>query len=72
MSTIDCDRCPQASTGCEGCILDVLLGQNVQVEALDGESCGYVLAPEVHRAIDVLRAAGLVSEVEILAVEGAA
>ena len=72
MFAIDCGRCPQASTGCEGCILDVLLGPNVQVGGLGDESCGYVLAPEVHRAIDVLRAVGLVSEVEILAVEGAA
>lgn len=38
----------------------------------EADSCGYVLAPEIRFAIEVLRAAGLLSEVEIVGVQGAA
>ncbi|MFL0579359.1 hypothetical protein [Dietzia sp. 179-F 9C3 NHS] len=72
MLSIDCSRCPRALHGCDDCLIDVLGAENVPVEAPEADSCGYVLAPEIRSAIEVLRAAGLLSEVEIVGVQGAA
>lgn len=72
MFSIDCARCPVGPGDCGGCIVSLLLGEESQVTEGVDESCGYVLAPEVRSAIDVLRAAGLVSRVEIMAVVTAA
>ncbi|KAA0917239.1 hypothetical protein [Dietzia sp. ANT_WB102] len=72
MFSIDCGSCPARPDVCDGCILSVLDGGNVQVDELSPESCGYVLDPEVRDAIDVLRGLGMVSAIEILDVEAAA
>ncbi len=72
MFSIDCARCPSVQHGCEGCMISVLFGENSQVDALSEESCGYILAPEVRSAIEILVDVGLVSGLEILAVEHAA
>lgn len=66
MISIDCERCPSGPEGCDGCLVSVLLGENVQVGGASVESCGYVLAPEIQAAVDVLLEAGLLSEVRIL------
>ena len=67
MMSIDCAGCPAALDGCRGCIVDFLGSDNLQVDELSVESCGYVLAPDVRAAIEVLRDVGMVSSVEILA-----
>lgn len=72
MFTMDCSRCPARPASCGGCIISVLEGEELQVDDLSPESCGYVLEPEVRRAIDVLREAGMVSTVEILGTDVAA
>ena len=72
MFSMDCAECPAAPVGCDGCIISVLLGENALVDELSEESCGFVLAPEVRSAIGVLRDVGMVSRVEIVAVEPAA
>ncbi|MGN0101958.1 MAG: hypothetical protein ACI39C_13565 [Dietzia sp.] len=72
MLSMDCARCPASPATCEGCIVSVLWGENPLVDDLSPESCGYVLDPEVRSAIDVLRAAGMVTSIEILAADTAA
>lgn len=72
MMSMDCARCPAGPGDCEGCIVSLLLGENSLVGGLTPESCGYVLDPEVRAAIDVLRAAGMVRSIDILAAETAA
>lgn len=72
MFTMDCSRCPARPASCGGCIISVLEAGDVQVDDLSPESCGYVLDPEVRRAIDLLREAGMISTVEILGVGAAA
>ena len=72
MLSIDCSRCPRAPHGCDDCLIDVLGAENGQVGVPEADSCGYVLAPEIRSAIEVLRVAGLLSEVEIVGVQGAA
>ena len=67
MLSIDCGACPAAPRGCEGCIVAFLESDNLQVDELSPESCGFVLPPEVRAAIEVLRDVGMVSSVEILA-----
>lgn len=67
MFSLDCGRCPAADRGCSGCIVEFLWSESPQVDALSAESCGYVLAPDVRSAIEVLRDVGMVSSVEILA-----
>lgn len=72
MLTGDCDRCPVGPRDCSGCILSILGPEKSLVEELSEESCGFILAPEVRSAIEVLFAVGLVSTVEIMGVEAAA
>lgn len=72
MFSIDCSRCPIGPRDCGDCMISALLGEESQVTPGAEESCGYVLAPEMRSAIEVLLGAGLVSRVEILAVETAA
>ncbi|AVM64984.1 hypothetical protein C3V38_12035 [Dietzia sp. oral taxon 368] len=72
MVSMDCARCPAVAGDCEGCIVSLLLGEKDQVDELSPESCGYVLDPEVRTAIDVLRAVGMVTSIDILAAETAA
>lgn len=72
MVSMDCARCPAGPGICEGCIVSLLLGENRLVDDLSPESCGYVLDPEVRTAIDVLRVAGMVTSIDILAAETAA
>lgn len=72
MFTMDCARCPAGPRGCDDCVVSVFLGDNARSDVLSEESCGYVLAPDVRSAIEVLREAGMVSRVEIMAVEAAA
>lgn len=72
MISMDCRRCPARPAGCEGCIVSLLVGENLQVDDLSQESCGYVLEPEIKSAIDVLREVGMVTTVEILAASDAA
>ena len=67
MFSIDCGGCPAAPQGCDGCIVTFLESDNLQVDELSPESCGYVLTHEVRAAIEVLRDVGMVSSVEILA-----
>lgn len=67
MFSIDCVGCPAAPRGCDGCIVAFLNSDSLQVDELSPESCGYVLAPDVRAAIEVLRDVGMVSSVEILA-----
>lgn len=67
MFSIDCAGCPAAPNVCDGCIVAFLESDTSQVDDLSPESCGYVLAPEVRTAIEVLRDVGMVSSVEILA-----
>lgn len=66
MFSMDCGDCPVAPQGCDGCIVAFLASDNLQVDELSPESCGYVLAPDVRAAIEVLRDVGMVSSVEIL------
>lgn len=72
MFSMDCADCPLGPARCEGCIVSLLTGENSLVDELSEESCGYVLAPEVRSAIEVLRTVGVVTAVEIVAVEPAA
>ena len=72
MVSMDCARCPAGPGNCEGCIVSLLLGENRLVDDLSPESCGYVLDPDVRTAIDVLRVAGMVTSIDILAAETAA
>lgn len=72
MVTGDCDRCPVGPRECSGCILSVLGTATVLAGGLSEDSCGFVLAPEVRSAIEVLFEVGLVSIVEIMGVEAAA
>ncbi|AVZ39143.1 hypothetical protein G6019_13455 [Dietzia sp. DQ12-76] len=72
MFSMDCSRCPARPSGCEDCVVSVILSEEVQVDALSEESCGYVLEPEVRSAIEVLMALGLVSTLEIVGAETAA
>lgn len=67
MFSIDCAGCPAAQQGCDGCIIAFLESDDLQVDVLSPESCGYVLAPDVRAAIELLRDVGMVSSVEILA-----
>ncbi len=67
MFSFDCGQCPSGNRGCGDCIVDVLGGENVQVDELSVESCGYVLAPDIRAAIETLRGLGMVTSVEILA-----
>ena len=68
----DCARCPSGPRGCDGCIVSVLSAENMLVDELSEESCGFVLAPEVRSAIEVLMEVGMVSTVEIVAADSAA
>jgi hypothetical protein len=72
MFTMDCEQCPARPRGCDDCIVAVLSCPEPLVDALSGESCGYVLDPEVQSAIEVLLEVGMVSEVEIVAAQRAA
>lgn len=72
MVTGDCARCPVGPEACGDCMISVLISENSLVDDLSEESCGYALAPEVRSAIELLVAAGLVSTVDIMAVEAAA
>lgn len=72
MVTMDCTRCPAGPRDCEGCPVSVLMSENLQVDELSEESCGYVLPPGIRSAVEVLLEVGVVSTVEIMAVEAAA
>lgn len=72
MFSMDCDRCPAGPRACDGCIVGVLLGENAHVGGGVDETCGYILDPEIHAAIDVLLAAGVLSSVDIVAENAAA
>lgn len=72
MFSIDCAGCPAAPRGCDGCIVDFLGGLQSQVKGLAVDSCGYILAPDVRAAIEVLREVGMLSEIEILESSSAA
>lgn len=66
MFSIDCEACPAGRRGCDGCLVAFLDSEEPQVDDLSLESCGYVLAPEVRAAIEVLRDVGVVSSIEIV------
>ena len=72
MFSMDCARCPARPAACDGCIVTLLGVGNPQVEEFSAEPCGYVLDPEVREAIDVLRAVGMVSTLEIVGSDVAA
>lgn len=67
MISMDCADCPARPEGCEGCIVSLLVGEKSQLDDFSEESCGYVLEPEIRKAIEVLREVGMVTTVEILA-----
>lgn len=66
MLSLDCATCPGPAAGCEGCFIATMATEYPQVEGLSDASCGYVLSLETRAAVDVLRAAGLVSELRIV------
>lgn len=72
MFSLDCARCPARPGQCEGCIVSVLFSENLQLDELSEESCGYVLEPAVRSAIEVLMDVGMVSRVQIMAINTAA
>lgn len=66
MFSIDCGSCPAPVGGCAGCLVDLLSAEDSQVTAGYSESCGYWIADDVKGAIEVLRTAGLVTDIEII------
>lgn len=72
MFSMDCSRCPAGPRGCDGCVVDVLLGAKVQFEDLSEEVCGYILDPEIEAAIEILLSTGMLSSVDIVADDAAA
>ncbi len=72
MFSMDCGQCPARPGQCDGCIVSVLLSDEVLVDELSEESCGYLLEPAVRSAIEVLMSVGMVSSVEIMAAHPAA
>lgn len=66
MFSIDCDSCPAPVGACDGCLVDLLSADDSQVTADYFEHCGYWVANDVQGAIEVLRSAGLVTDIEII------
>ena len=56
--TVDCQACPRKGTGCDECVVGLLLGP-----AMIQDDSG--LTPDERRAVGVLRGRGLVAPDEV-------